>query len=137
MAKRLLLVVTIALVAVCGTPTSPCACEPQRTHIVVYGTVRTANGAPVAGAKVFAAAAPAGAAAYDPVVVAGDGVTTTDADGDYRLRVLSVFSPTAPADVRVAVVRAPPDTIRAAAVGASLRRVDQVADSLGLNVVVP
>jgi hypothetical protein len=137
MTKRLLLVVTVALVAVCGTPTAPCACEPQRTHLVVYGAVRTAAGTPVAGAKVFAAVAPAGTPAYDPVVVAGDGVTTTDADGNYRVRVVSLFSPTAPAAVRAAVVRAPADTIRTEALGASLRRVDQTADSLALNIVVP
>jgi hypothetical protein len=137
MTKRLLLVGTVVLAAVCGTPTSPCACEPQRTHLVVYGLVQTATGAPVAGAKVFAAVAPEGTADVDPVVAAGDAVATTDASGKYRVRVLSLFSPTAPADVRVAVIRAPADTIRAAAVGAWLRRVDQAPDSLALNVVVP
>lgn len=137
MARRLILVAAIALVAVCGTPTAPCACEPLRTHLLVYGAVHAATGAPVVGAKVFVAAAPAGTAAYDPVVVAGDGVATTDAAGNYGVRVITAFPPTAPAMVRVAVIAGPVDTIRTEAVGASLRSVRDPADSLALNVVVP
>jgi hypothetical protein len=137
MVKRLFLVVAVALVAVCGTPTSPCACEPERTHILVYGTVRTGTGVPVPSAKVFAGAAPAEAAVYDPVFGEGHEVVTTDAQGKYRVRVLSPFAPTVPATVRVAVVDAPGDTVRSQAVGASLRSERQAADSLEVNVVVP
>ena len=137
MARRLILVATIVLVAVCGTPTSPCACEPQRTHLLVHGAVHTATGAPVVNAKVFVAAAPAGTVAPDPVLVAGDGVVTTDAAGGYRVRVLTLFSPTAPAKVRVAVIPGAVDTIRTEAVGASLRSVREPADSLALDVAVP
>lgn len=137
MTKRLFLGVTTALVAVCGTPTPPCACEPLRTHLLVYGAVRTGGGAPVATAKVFVVATSAQTAAFDPVLAAGDGVTTTDAQGRFRVRVLSHFAATAPAAVRVAVVHAPADTVRSEAIGASLRSEHQVPDSLELNVVVP
>lgn len=137
MIKRSFLVGSLALAAVCGTPTSPCACEPQRTHLVVRGTVRTGTGVPIPSAKVYVVAAPAGTPALDPVLSAGDGVATTDAQGYYRVRVLSRFSPASPAAVRVTVVHAPADTARAGAVGASLRSERQVADTLVLDVVVP
>ena len=136
MMKRILLVVPVALAAVCATPTSPCACEPLRTHLIVSGAVHTASGAPVAGATVFVAAAPEGTAALDPVV-AGEGGATTDPEGNYRVHAWSHSSPTTPAVVRVAVVRAPADTIRSEAVGASLRSEREAADSLTFNIVVP
>ena len=137
MPKRLLLIGTVVVVAVCGTPISPCACEPLRSQLIVYGAVRTATGVAIPGAKVFAVATPVGTAAPDPVLAAGDAVATTDAEGSYRVRVMSDFPPTEPAAVRVAVVRAPVDTIRTEAVGASLRSERQTADSLELNVEVP
>jgi hypothetical protein len=137
MTKRPFLVGIVALGAVCSTPTSPCACEPERTHLVVRGTVHTRGGDPRAGATVYVVAAPAGAPAADPVRSAGDGVATTDAQGEYLVRVRSDFPPAAPANVRVAVVAAPADTVRAEAAGASLRSERQVADTLVLDVVVP
>lgn len=136
MATRQFLIVTVALVAVCGTPTAPCACEPERTHLIVYGAVQTSAGAAVADAKVFVIATAAGTPVPDPVLGAGEGAVT-DAQGKYRVRVLSGLSPTAPAAVHVAVVHAPADTVRSDATGASLRSERDPADSLELNVVVP
>lgn len=137
MTKRPFLVGIVALAAVCGTPTSPCACESPRTHLIVQGTVRSETGSPIAGAKVSAVATPAGTPAPDPALSAGDGVVTTDAQGHYLVRVLSLFSPTPSAMVRVAVVRAPADTVRAEGAGAALRSERQVPDTLVLDVQVP
>jgi hypothetical protein len=137
MTKRPVLVGIVAFAAVCGTPTSPCACEPERTHVVVRGTVRTATGDPLPSATVYAVAAPPGAPALDPLRGPGHEAATTDAQGRYRVRLLSGFAPATPATVRVALVPAPGDTVRAEAVGASLRSEREAADTLIVDVVVP
>ena len=137
MITRPFLVGTVVLAAVCGTPTSPCACEPQRTHLVVQGAVRSGAGSLVPGARVYVVAISDGAPPSDPALSAGDGVATTDAQGHYQMRVLSPLSPTSPVTARVAVVRAPGDTVRVDATGASLRSERQVADTLVVDIVVP
>lgn len=137
MAKRLGLISILALAAVCGTPVSPCACEPQKTHLIVYGAVQTTAGAPVAGARVLAVALPEGATGYDPALATADAVDTTDSQGLYRVHLLSFLAPAGPAEVRLAVVHAPADTVRVDAVGASLRNQREPADSLRVDVTMP
>ena len=54
--------VAAAALTVCGTlPTEMCACPPARTHLIVYGTVRTSEGVAVQGARVFVVATRSGA----------------------------------------------------------------------------
>src|SRR5687768_13050050 len=97
--------VAAAALTVCGTlPTEMCACPPARTHLIVYGTVRTSEGVAVHGARVFVAAMRSGAT-IDPVLGAEHLPVYSDAVGRYRVEAYSGFSPTAPALVVAAAVR--------------------------------
>lgn len=137
MAKRPVLVLGAATIVFCSTPTVPCACPPTRTHLIVYGTVRTSAGAPVADARVFVTPAPAGAPSYDPILIGQPPAASTGMNGGYRIDAFSGFGPTAPALVRAASIRAPADTARAEATGASLRSERERPDSLQLDIVFP
>ena len=101
--KRYLLTrgaVGIVLLLAC-VPTEPCACPPARTSAILYGEVRTADGAPVAGAALqWDLARPAYATEggvlceFDAINNDGDpSGTTADAAGRFRTRIYSPYSP--------------------------------------------
>ena len=89
-----------ALLLSCSTPTGICACPPARTHALVYGSVRSADGVPVAGAQVqaavFSSVCGQGVGEVDPDA----NPVSSDATGAYRLRFHSLHGPRA-ACVRV------------------------------------
>lgn len=91
---------TVALILAC-TPTEPCACPPARTSLIVYGLVRTATGAPAAGAMIRYTLAPPPAPALGRGQCAFDATfgdadpdhAIADADGRFRSVVYSGFGP--------------------------------------------
>ena len=135
MKNRLLLIIGAAGIAVCTTPVAPCACVPLRTHVLVYGSVRTSTGASVGDAQVVVIPAPLGAPAGDSSQSRSGSITK--ADGSYRVEAISLYSPTESLAVRGLAVRAPGDTARAATVGGSLRPLEKAADSVRLDIVFP
>ena len=88
-----------AMVLLACTPTEPCACPPARTSVVLYGTVRTSDGAPAAGTTLhYLLAQPAGTAEnlcqFDsPTDHPGPAGASADAAGRFRTEIFSVFSP--------------------------------------------
>ena len=90
----------VALLLAC-TPTEPCACPPARTSVVLYGDVRTADGAPAAGAALqYVLARPNGGSnagglcVFDPARNDADPPgASADADGRFRTQLFSVFGP--------------------------------------------
>jgi hypothetical protein len=91
----------VALLLSC-TPTEPCACPPARTSLVLYGEVRTADGAPAAGATLqYLIARPNGAAGGNGSLCQFDAATndadpagaSSDAAGRFRTQVFSVSAP--------------------------------------------
>jgi hypothetical protein len=78
----------IVLQLSCDNPV--CACPPSRTHAVAFGTVRTAAGAPVQGARVKAAVfdSQCGEGFREDDEIPG----VTGATGAYELRFFSVHS---------------------------------------------
>ena len=126
------------LVAVCTTPVAPCACEPNRTHILVYGNAKDASGAPVVGAAVYVIRPYLGAPVTDPVLAPDHATATTATDGSYRIDLITLESPSSgPVGVLAAAVRAPSDTLRLAGAGGVLRPVGQRPDSVEVNFVFP
>jgi hypothetical protein len=80
---------TSLVVAACGT--EPRGCDICTTSAVVYGAVQSATGAPVPSARIaIEARAPDCHGSDDNYF--GDPVTS-DADGNYRMRVRSLVSP--------------------------------------------
>ena len=83
--------VGVALLVAC-MPTEPCACPPARTSVILYGEVRTADGAPAAGATLqYVLARPASGSdagdicAFDPVINDADPAgASADAVGRFR-----------------------------------------------------
>ena len=92
-------VAVVALLAC--TPLEPCACVPPRTSAILYGEVRTADGAPAAGAALqYVLALPvAGAAGQDPCALdpaASDAEPSgahADDTGRFRTQIFSVLGP--------------------------------------------
>jgi hypothetical protein len=90
----------VAVLLAC-MPTEPCACPPARTSVVLYGEVRTAEGAPAAGAALqYLLALPAGAPGgeglceFDPVRNDADPTgASADAAGRFRTQIFSLFGP--------------------------------------------
>jgi hypothetical protein len=135
---RLFLASGSVLVAVCSTPASPCACEPNRTHILVYGNAKNSSGTPVAGAAVFVIRPHLGAPINDPFLSPDHATATTATDGNYRIDLITLESPSSlPVVVLTAAVRAPSDTVRLPGFGGLLRPVGQRPDSVEVNFVFP
>lgn len=135
---RFAIALASAIVAVCSTPASPCACEPSRTHIMVYGVTKDASGVPVAGATVFVLIPNLFDPVNDPVLSPAHVTATTSSDGAFRLELISLQSPsTFPVGVLAAAVRAPGDTVRIPGFGGLLRPVGQKPDSIELNFTFP
>jgi hypothetical protein len=90
----------VVLLLAC-TPTEPCACPPARTSVILYGEVRTADGAAAAGAALeYVLALPAGGpegrdlCELDPA--ASDAEPTgarADVSGRFRTQIFSLFAP--------------------------------------------
>ena len=137
MKKRFLLALLPVAVAVCTNPTALCGCEPMRTHLVVYGTVRTASGSVVADAQVFVALPPIETHATTPFFAPGMVTGPTAADGSYRVDALTYLSPPSQVSVVAAAVRAPADTARTTAAGGALRPQNDVPDSVRVGIVFP
>jgi hypothetical protein len=137
MKKKLFLALLPVTVAVCTNPTALCGCEPQRSHLVVHGTVRTAGGAPVPAAQVFALVAPPASPATDAIAGGGGPPAITASDGSYRIDVVSLFSPATTVSVFAAAVRPPADTLRSTTPGGSLRPQTDVPDSVRVDIVFP
>ena len=123
-------------VAVCSTPASPCACEPARTHLVVYGVARSSTGEGVPGVPVYATLPHLGDAIIDPVSAPGHVTTATAADGSYRVELISLEHPALPVGVSVAAIRPPADTARVATFG-ELRPINDIADSVRADLSFP
>ena len=108
--RRMLMLSGAALIA-CSTPTGMvCACPPSRSILAVVGTVRDAGDAPVAGARVYFDAVPAGipesSRFYTPL-----GVAQTDAAGAFGSLLYNLFG--SAQELRANVVRAgSTDTLR-------------------------
>ena len=135
---RLFLAFASVLLAVCSTPVAPCACEPNRTHILVYGVATDEAGAPVAGAAVFVIIPQPVAPINDPVLAPDHATATTATDGGYRIDLITLESPSSwPVGVITAAVRAPSDTVRLPGFGGVLRPVGQRPDSIEVNFVFP
>jgi hypothetical protein len=135
MKTRLFVIIGAASIAVCTTPVAPCACEPQRTHVVIYGTVRTAAGASMAGSPVFVVAVPLGGPVVNATELQPSGTTATN--GHYRVESISFYAPATPLTVKGAAVNVAGDTARAETVGGSLRPWGQPPDSVQLDLVFP
>src|SRR5688500_10118552 len=89
-----------AAIVLCCTPTEPCACPPARTSLILYGEVRTADGAPAVGAALQYILAPAAGPAGAPVcqfdAALGDAEpdgASADVAGRFRTQVFSVSAP--------------------------------------------
>jgi hypothetical protein len=100
----------LGVAAACASPTAMCGCPPARWHGVAFGTVRTAAGAPVAGAQVHAVIPSGGCSAQsqdaDPIPPQRP---TTTANGGYELHFYSVSGGETQC-VRVVASRAPGDS---------------------------
>jgi hypothetical protein len=88
--RTLLTGAACALLFSCGMPTGTCACPPARTHGVIYGSVHSPAGEPLAGAQVqatvFHSVCGEGMSGLDPAA----NRVTSDAAGAFRLRFYSV-----------------------------------------------
>lgn len=133
--RALLAGLASAILLSCGTPTGVCACPPARTHAVLYGTVRSAAGEPVAGAQVQATLFRS---------VCGEGYVEspdaapaiTDAGGTYRMHLFSVSGPqTVCAHVVAREAGAADSALVHAAL--TLRHEGAVPDSLRADLVLP
>ena len=90
--------VCVALLLAC-TPTEPCACTSPRTSVILYGEVRTAQGAPAAGAALQYVLSirrfdGADLCEFDPA--RNDAEPTgaiADVVGRFRTQIMSDFSP--------------------------------------------
>ena len=136
MKRRIPLMIAAMSVAVCTSPARPCACEPTRGHIVVYGVVHTTADVAIPGATVFALVPMLGDPNPDPVLSPQHGTATSASDGSYRIE---VFSPTVsqlPAAVLTEAVHAPAENVRQVAFG-SLRSERETPDSVRLDFLFP
>lgn len=131
-------IIAAAVVAFCTDGVEPCACEPSRTHILVYGATKDDAGAPVAGATVFVVVPRLGAQINDPIMSPEHATATTGSDGNYRIDLVSVEPPSnLPVGVTAAAVRAPGDTVRLAGFGGVSRPLGQRPDSVQITFVFP
>ena len=111
MPKRLWLLILVAvIVGACRSSTQPQGCDICVTGAIVYGSVTTSAGAPVAGARVAVDLHSSSCAVSSAALEAG--ATLSDATGSYRLVAISPYSPA----VQCAIVTVTPP----AGVGASV-----------------
>lgn len=136
MKGRLPLIIAAVSVAVCTSPARPCACEPTRGHIVVYGAVHTTSDVAIPGATVFAMVPMLGDADPDPVLSPQHRIATSASDGSYRVEVFSPTISQLPAAVLAVAVRAPADTVRDVTFGV-LRSEREKPDSVRLDFLFP
>jgi hypothetical protein len=97
----LLIAFACAVLVTCGREMTE---EEVPLFAAVYGTVRTATGAPVQGAQLKAVAFVEGCSG----ATVGVGYATSDSLGNYRVRILSLGGAQNPACVGVSAVGAPP-----------------------------
>jgi|GEM_PF-3917601 len=125
-----------ALLLSCSIPTGTCACPPARTHALVYGSVHSQDGQPVAGAQVqatvFRSVCGAGVGELDP----GGNPATSEAAGAYRLHFYSMQGPQAVC-VRVMARSASAADSAVVHVALSLRDERVATDSIHVDLVLP
>jgi hypothetical protein len=118
------------------TPTGMCACPPSRTHAVVYGSVHSAAGEPVAGAQVaatvFSSVCGQGRDELDP----GASPVSSDAAGNFRMRFHTYLLPQT-ACVQVTARTAGATDSAVAYVAISLRDSNSAPDSSRVDLVLP
>jgi hypothetical protein len=127
-------ILTVAL-TVCA-PTEPCACSPPPTQAVVFGRVTDAGGGPAAGVRVEAEVydRACGTTPAYPTNVGQRG-TVTDAEGRYRIPVLSMIGTPRLACAEAAVIRGA-DTVRGPQTDVALRRSPPL-DSARVDIALP
>lgn len=125
-----------ALLLSCVSPTDGCACSPARTHALVYGTVQSAAGDPVAGAEVratvFRSVCGEGREDIDPAA----NPVASDAAGNFRLPFRTDLPPVA-ACVRVSARTADAADSAVAHVALALRQGGAVPDSARVDLILP
>lgn len=107
---RLACAAASVLLLSCTTPTGMCACPASRTHAVAFGIVRTAAGAPVAGATVDVGGyrETCGDGWLEPNAYGG-APAKTDASGAYEVQFFSMSGPRT-ACLRLRATTAPGDS---------------------------
>jgi hypothetical protein len=105
--RAMLVGAVLGIAAACAHPTAVCSCVLPPNDGLAYGIVRTAAGAPVAGAFVHAVAMAPGCAA-NTARVSPPGPQTAE-DGTYELRFYSSSGGTEGC-VRIVAHRAPLDS---------------------------
>ena len=136
------LFVALACVVVpgCTFGTAPHACDVCSTSAIVYGTVRSTSELPMAGVRISVQARRFSCRGSD-INMFGEPVSS-DASGNYRLTVISLFAPTA---VCLIVAGQPPVSsglTMAADTGHVIRlqpdySADQPHDSVRVDLLVP
>lgn len=136
--KRLLLV-TLAGIAACLTPTDSCGCSPpppSDAQVVVVGMVTDMVGAPVVAARVAFDGVPP-TMSIDPPIAPNAPAAVTDADGRFATRAVTRYAPGEQV-LRAAVVRAgSTDTVRRRLDVADFRSPGSSLDTVRLTLAVP
>lgn len=121
----------------CSIPTDLCGCPPARSAVFVRGTLTDADGAAIAGARVYLDGVPESQASASPIYVSGAGDAQTDAAGAFRGLAYSIYAP-GPLSLRAAVVRPGlPDTVSLAAGVANFRYERDRPDTVSVSLRLP
>ena len=125
-----------ALLLSCSIPTETCACPPARTHALIYGSVHSPAGQPIAGAQVqatvFRSVCGEGTSEFGP----NGNPVTSEAAGAYRLRFYSMLGPQAVC-VRVTARSTSAADSSVVHVALALRNESVAPDSIRVDLVLP
>ena len=122
----------IGLAWACTTPTEMCACPPLRASVAVVGTLRDAQGTPVAN-KSFAFEATSDAIPAFTFIAAG---ASTDATGAFAVRAYSALSGTHTVVARI-IGPAQSDTVRISVGSAVFKSERETPDTLRAALRLP